>query len=199
MTNSMKEIIRVLQLTTPSEEEGALASSTGAASASLPGGILPGTFAAKVYEAETLLAQAGMMCVCVCVCCCGYVYFQHFGAHIHMYMHTYICTCIHTRTHTYIHTCLHAYTHAYLHIYIVLFYVLNFAATSVTGIGVHVQCKSDVPRLLGVYNVSHNLKPSSTGASCTRYTPLASLLIVISCMHALWLIVTVYGKRGHFT
>ncbi len=141
MTNSMKEIIRVLQLTTPSEEEGALSSSTGAASASLPGGILPGTFAAKVYEAETLLAQAGMVCVCVCMCCCGYVYFQHFGAHIHMYMHTYICTCIHTRTHTYIHTCLHAYTHAYLHIYIVLFYVLNFSATSITGNGVHVQRK----------------------------------------------------------
>ena len=58
MTMSLKEIIRVLQLTTPSEEQGALASSTGAASASLPGGILPGTFAAKVFEAQTLLAKA---------------------------------------------------------------------------------------------------------------------------------------------
>ena len=59
MTNSLKEIIRVLQLTTPSEEAGLLASSTGTASASLPGGILPGTLAAKVYEAQMLLAQAG--------------------------------------------------------------------------------------------------------------------------------------------
>jgi len=59
MKVSLKEIIRVLQLTTPSEEEGALASSTGATSSSLPGGILPGTFAAKVFEAQALLAKAG--------------------------------------------------------------------------------------------------------------------------------------------
>ena len=59
MTESMKEIIRVLQLTSPTEEQGALASSTGGDLSTLPGGILPGTLAARVYEAKQLLAQSG--------------------------------------------------------------------------------------------------------------------------------------------
>lgn len=56
MTESLKEIIRVLQLTSPTEEQGALANSIGGG---LPGGILPGTLAAKVFEAKTLLGKAG--------------------------------------------------------------------------------------------------------------------------------------------
>ena len=59
MTDSIKEIIRVLQLTSPTEEQGALASSTGGQQTGLPGGILPGTLAAKVFEAKTLLAKTG--------------------------------------------------------------------------------------------------------------------------------------------
>ena len=59
MTESLKEIIRVLQLTSPTEEEGAFASSTGGDRSGLPGGILPGSFAAKVYEAKALLSQSG--------------------------------------------------------------------------------------------------------------------------------------------
>ena len=59
MTESLKEIIRVLQLTSPTEEQGALASDTGGLRSGLPGGILPGTLAAKVFEAKTLLAKTG--------------------------------------------------------------------------------------------------------------------------------------------
>ena len=60
MTDSMKEIIRVLQLTSPTQEEGALACTTGSVQgASLPGGILPGTMAAKVFLAKQLLAKSG--------------------------------------------------------------------------------------------------------------------------------------------
>lgn len=56
MTDSIKEIVRVLQLTSPSEEQGELASSQ---QSGLPGGILPGTLAAKVFEAKTLLVKTG--------------------------------------------------------------------------------------------------------------------------------------------
>ena len=59
MTESIKEVIRVLQLTSPTEEEGALASSTGAGMGGLPGGLLAGTFTAKVFQAKVLLSQAG--------------------------------------------------------------------------------------------------------------------------------------------
>ena len=59
MTESIKEMIRVLQLTSPTEEEGALASSTGAGLGGLPGGLLQGTLAAKVYQAKELLSQSG--------------------------------------------------------------------------------------------------------------------------------------------
>ena len=59
MTESIHEIIRVLQLTSPTEEAGAFASSTGADGSGLPGGLLPGTLAAKVYTAKALLSQAG--------------------------------------------------------------------------------------------------------------------------------------------
>ena len=55
MTDSLKEIIRVLQLTSPTEEEGEL----GGQQPGLPGGILPGTLAAKVHEAKTLLSKTG--------------------------------------------------------------------------------------------------------------------------------------------
>ena len=59
MTESIKEMIRVLQLTSPTEEEGALANSTGGGMGGLPGGLLPGTLAAKVFQAKELLTQAG--------------------------------------------------------------------------------------------------------------------------------------------
>ena len=71
MTESIKEIIRVLQLTSPTEEEGAFATSTGAGQGGLPGGLLPGTLAAKVFQAKELLSKSGRWpCVhgyCVCV------------------------------------------------------------------------------------------------------------------------------------
>ena len=59
MNESIQEIIRVLQLTSPTEEAGAFASSTGADAAGLPGGLLPGTLAAKIYTAKDLIAQTG--------------------------------------------------------------------------------------------------------------------------------------------
>ena len=59
MNESIREIIRVLQLTSPTEEAGAFASSTGADGAGLPGGLLPGTLAAKIYTAKDLIAQTG--------------------------------------------------------------------------------------------------------------------------------------------
>ena len=59
MNESICEIIRVLQLTSPTEEAGAFASSTGADGAGLPGGLLPGTLAAKIYTAKDLIAQTG--------------------------------------------------------------------------------------------------------------------------------------------
>ena len=59
MTESIDEIIRVLQLTSPTEEQGALATATGGDHSGLPGGILPGTLAAKVFQAKELLAQTG--------------------------------------------------------------------------------------------------------------------------------------------
>ncbi len=59
MTESIREMIRVLQLTSPTEEEGALANATGGGMGGLPGGILPGTFVAKIFQAKELLSQAG--------------------------------------------------------------------------------------------------------------------------------------------
>lgn len=59
MTESIQELIRVLQLTSPTEESGAFASSTGAESTGVAGGFLPGTFAAKVYKAKDLVSQTG--------------------------------------------------------------------------------------------------------------------------------------------
>ena len=59
INESIHEIIRVLQLTSPTEEAGAFASSTGADGAGLPGGLLPGTLAAKIYTAKDLIAQTG--------------------------------------------------------------------------------------------------------------------------------------------
>lgn len=62
MNESILEIIRVLQLTSPTEEAGAFASSTGADGAGLPGGLLPGTLAAKIYTAKDLIGQTGELC-----------------------------------------------------------------------------------------------------------------------------------------
>ena len=61
MNESILEIIRVLQLTSPTEEAGAFASSTGADGAGLPGGLLPGTLAAKIYTAKDLIGQTGKL------------------------------------------------------------------------------------------------------------------------------------------
>jgi vinculin len=59
LDTSMEEIIRVLQLTSPSEEMGALAEATSSGSAGESfGGALPGTMAAKFYQARQLLAES---------------------------------------------------------------------------------------------------------------------------------------------
>ena len=58
MNESILEIIRVLQLTSPTEEAGAFASATGADGVG-PGGLLPGTLAAKIFTAKDLIAQTG--------------------------------------------------------------------------------------------------------------------------------------------
>ena len=59
LTESIQEIIRVLQLTSPTEEQGAFATSTGGDQTGLPGGLLPGSLAAKVHLAKELLSQSG--------------------------------------------------------------------------------------------------------------------------------------------
>jgi len=59
LSESIQEIIRVLQLTSPTEEQGAFATSTGGDQMGLPGGLLPGTLAAKVFKAKELLSQSG--------------------------------------------------------------------------------------------------------------------------------------------
>ena len=59
LSESIQEIIRVLQLTSPTEEQGAFATSTGGDQTGLPGGLLPGTLAAKVFKAKELLSQSG--------------------------------------------------------------------------------------------------------------------------------------------
>ena len=59
LTESIQEIIRVLQLTSPTEEQGAFATSTGGDQMGLPGGLLPGSLAAKVHIAKELLSQSG--------------------------------------------------------------------------------------------------------------------------------------------
>ena len=58
MSESIQEIIRVLQLTSPTEE-GAFAAEQGMDQAGLPGGMLPGSLAAKVYQAKELISQTG--------------------------------------------------------------------------------------------------------------------------------------------
>ena len=59
ISESIQEIIRVLQLTTPTEE-GAFAAEQGMDQAGLPGGMLPGSLAAKVYQAKELVTQTGI-------------------------------------------------------------------------------------------------------------------------------------------
>ena len=59
ITESIQEIIRVLQLTSPSEEQGAFAAEQGVDQAGLPGGMLPGSLAAKIYQAKELVTQTG--------------------------------------------------------------------------------------------------------------------------------------------
>ena len=76
MNESIREIIRVLQLTSPTEEAGAFATSTGADGSGLPGGLLPGTLAAKIFTAKDLISQTGERTI---YCNLLYIY-------IHMYM-----------------------------------------------------------------------------------------------------------------
>jgi vinculin len=59
ITESIQEIIRVLQLTSPTEEQGAFAVEQGVDQAGLPGGLLPGSLAAKVYQAKELVSRTG--------------------------------------------------------------------------------------------------------------------------------------------
>ena len=59
ITESILEIIRVLQLTSPTEEQGAFAAEQGVDQAGLPGGLLPGSLAAKVYQAKELVSRTG--------------------------------------------------------------------------------------------------------------------------------------------
>ena len=59
MTRSIKEIIRVVQLTSPSEEKGAMASTAGGDQTSF-GKFLPGSIAAKVHYAKELLQESGV-------------------------------------------------------------------------------------------------------------------------------------------
>ena len=66
VNESIREIIRVLQLTSPTEEAGAFASSTGADVTGLPGGLLPGTLAAKIFIAKDLIGQTGGLVVKFC-------------------------------------------------------------------------------------------------------------------------------------
>lgn len=58
ITESIQEIIRVLQLTSPTEE-GAFAAEQGSDMTGLPGGMLPGSLAAKIYQAKELVSQTG--------------------------------------------------------------------------------------------------------------------------------------------
>lgn len=59
ITESIQEIIRVLQLTSPSEEQGAFAAEQGVDQVGLPGGMLPGSLAAKVFTAKELVSKTG--------------------------------------------------------------------------------------------------------------------------------------------
>jgi vinculin len=59
MSESIQEIIRVLQLTSPTEEQGAFAAEQGVDQAGLPGGMLPGSLAARVYQAKELVSRTG--------------------------------------------------------------------------------------------------------------------------------------------
>ena len=57
MSKSFKEIIRIIQLTSPSEEEGVSAPS---GCSSPLRGVVPGTLAAKMHETKTLLEKTGV-------------------------------------------------------------------------------------------------------------------------------------------
>jgi vinculin len=59
ISNSIKEIIRVLQLTSPTEEPGALAEEGDEGTWGAP----PGSIAAKVIQAKELLQDTGMGCL----------------------------------------------------------------------------------------------------------------------------------------
>lgn len=61
MNESIEEIVRVLRITSSRDEAGALASSTGTTEQTTAqlGGLLPGTLAAKVYQAKELVAKTG--------------------------------------------------------------------------------------------------------------------------------------------
>lgn len=61
ISESIQEIIRVLQLTSPSEEQGAFAAEQGSEQIGLPGGMLPGSLAAKIYQAKELVSQTGTL------------------------------------------------------------------------------------------------------------------------------------------
>lgn len=57
MTESLKEIIRVLQLTSPMEEGALACSTTQTQQAGRSGNILPGTQAAMVLDVKNLLEK----------------------------------------------------------------------------------------------------------------------------------------------
>ena len=61
MSESLQEIIRVLQLTSPTEEQGAFAAAQGADQVGLPGGLLPGSLAARIFQAKELVSQTGQL------------------------------------------------------------------------------------------------------------------------------------------
>ena len=63
MTDSLKEVIRVLWLTTPTEEAGQLGEG---ASGRSTGGAPPGSIAAKVFQAKELLQETGKVAL-VCL------------------------------------------------------------------------------------------------------------------------------------
>ena len=74
ISESIREIIRVLQLTSPTEEQGAFAAEQGVDQAGLPGGLLPGSLAARIYQAKELISQTGTnvgayFTLCVLVLC----------------------------------------------------------------------------------------------------------------------------------
>ena len=101
MTESLQEVIRVLQLTSPTEEQGAFAAEQGAGQTGLPGGMLPGSLAAKIFQAKELVSQTGMgrwedgffialyesMYIHIITCLCTYMYLN-----LKANPHIYTCT-----------------------------------------------------------------------------------------------------------